>query len=238
MSFREERSDWRRAGVPGLVLLAVVALMRPLEARLAPERAGRPALGSGLAVIGGFRAVVAGGCWLRANLAWERRDAVATRALLELTVRADGRPLYFWLNGARMLAHDVPEWGLDTGAPAAVRERVKREHAEIALAWLDEAEREHGRSAALLIEKANIRLRALGDREGAARLFRMAAEQPGAPWHAARIHGELLRTLGRPAAALAWLRQILPGLPADDPAAQREVVEQRIRELERELGGG
>ena len=64
-----------------------------------------------------------------------------------------------------------------------------------------------------------------------------AAEQPGAPYYAARIYGELLRELGRPAEALAWLRQILPALPADDPAARRDVVVQRIKLLEVEVTG-
>jgi hypothetical protein len=82
---------------------------------------------------------------------------------------------------------------------------------------------------------ANIQLRALGDREGAARLFRQAAGQPQAPYYAARIHAELLRELGRPAEALAWLRQILPDLPASDPAAQRAVVLARIKGLEQDL---
>ena len=70
----------------------------------------------------------------------------------------------------------------------------------------------------------------------ASALFRQAAEQPGAPWQAARIHAELLREMGRPAEALAWLKSILPTLPADDPAARREVVQQRIRELESLVG--
>jgi tetratricopeptide (TPR) repeat protein len=84
---------------------------------------------------------------------------------------------------------------------------------------------------------ANIRLRALGDRAGAAALFRQAAELPGAPWYAARIHAELLREMGRPLEALAWLRQILPDLPADNPAAQRAVVQERIKGLEQAVGG-
>jgi hypothetical protein len=52
------------------------------------------------------------------------------------------------------------------------------------------------------------------------------------------VHAELLRELGRNAEALAWLRKILPDLPADDPAARREVVLQRIKELESVVGDG
>jgi len=194
--------------------------------------------GSGvtLAMLGGMRTVLAGGFWLRTNLAWERRDVAATTELLELTVAADERPLAFWLNGARMLAYDLPGWRAE-GAPAAVRQRNMNEQAQAALAFLERGQRSRGPAAELTIEMANIRLRALGDREGAARLFRQAAEQPGAPYYTARIHAELLRELGRPAEALAWLRQILPTLAADDPAAQRAVVLERIKGLEQEAAG-
>ena len=229
--------------LPPVLLLVAVCLMRPLELRLsAPAMASVPQLailgGSGgtLAVLGGLRAAVAGGFWLRTNLAWERHDAAATTRLLHLTVAADERPLYFWLNGARMLAYDLPEWR-STGAPLAVRQRVAGEQAGIALEFLSTGLRAHAGTAELTIEMANIRLRALDDREGAARLFRQAAEKPGAPYYAARIHAELLRELGHPAEALAWLKQILPSLPADDPAARREVVLARIKGLEQETAG-
>jgi hypothetical protein len=226
--------------LPPALLLAAVCLLRPLEPRLAaPAGASIAQLatlgGSGgvLAVLGGLRGAVADGFWLRTNLAWERRDVAATTALLRLTVAADERQLYFWVNGARILAYDLPEWRAD-GAPQALRQRLARDQARVALDFLEQGLRSHGPEAGLFIEMANIRLRALGDREGAARLFRLAAEQPGAPYYAARIHAELLRELGRPAEALAWLNQILPGLPATDPAARRDVVVARIRELEQE----
>jgi tetratricopeptide (TPR) repeat protein len=225
------------------LLLATVCLMGPLEMRLAaPALASVPQLailgGSGgtLAVLGGMRAAVAGGFWLRTNLAWERRDGAATTSLLHLTVAADERPLYFWLNGARMLAYDLPEWRA-AGAPLALHQRVAGEQARAALDFLTTGLRSHAGTAELYIEMANIRLRALGDREGAARLFRQAAEQPGAPYYAARVHAELLRELGRPAEALAWLKQIVPTLPADDPAARREVVLERIKGLEQATAG-
>lgn len=229
--------------LPPALLLVAACVLRPLELRLAaPVLASVPQLsalggsGGALAVLGGMRAAVAGGFWLRTNLAWERRDSAATTALLNLTVAADERPLYFWLNGARMLAYDLPEWR-SAGAPQALRQRVAGEQARIALDFLEQGLRSHAGAAELTIEMANIRLRALGDREGAARLFRQAAEQPGAPYYAARVHAELLRELGRPAEALAWLQQILPTLPADDPAARREVVLERIKGLEQETAG-
>lgn len=226
--------------LPGLGLLAVGFLLRAAEpvrgvslAReqwtLLADRGGAPA------VLGGWRAVAAGGFWLRANLAWERRDVAAMAWWIELTVAADERPVYFWLNGARMMAYDPPAW-LPPAAPAAVRRRVDEEHARRALDFLERGLRWRGPDPALYVEMGNLHLRRRGDWAAAARCYRLAAEQPGAPYYAARIHAELLCALGRPGEALAWLRQVLPGLPADDPAARREVVVERIRALERGQG--
>jgi hypothetical protein len=200
------------------------------------QRAILTGQGGGLALLGGMRAIVAGGFWLRTNLAWERRDAAAMVLWLELTVAADERPVYFWLNGARMLANDVPTW-LPAGAPTAVVRRAEEQQAQMALRFLDQGLLWHGPDAGLFMEMADIHLRRRGDRENAARCYRLAAEQPGAPFYAARLHGELLRELGRPKEALAWLRQVLPGLSAADPAARYEVVRARIRTLEDELEG-
>lgn len=225
-------------GVTFAVLLAASVVLHPLAQSVAPlarlpARAGR---GGTLALLGGMRSVVAGGFWLKANLAWEKRDSAATFEFIELTVAADGRPTYFWLNGARMLACDLPEWRCDADAPAAIRQKMVTDCAQQALQFLERGRRQHGDEAAILIEMGNIHLRRTGDLEAAARCYRQAAGLPGAPYYAARIHGELLRELGRPAEALAWLRRVLPGLPPDDPAARREVVLERIRELERQVG--
>lgn len=227
--------------LPAGLLLAAGFFLRALEppppAALPGEQLAVLAGQGGLpAVLGGLRAVVAGGFWLRANLAWERRDAEATAVLLELTVAADERPVYFWLNGARMLAYDVPAW-LPATAPAAVRRQFGEAQAQRALDFLAKGLRWHGPAADLYVEQANIHLRRRGDLENAARCYRLAAEQPGAPYYAGRIHAGLLVELGRPQEALAWLRQVLPTLPADDPAARRAAVQARIRELEQDLAG-
>lgn len=229
-------------GATFAALVGTALLLRPIEHSLVPAGPNgaqlSPLAGNGgvLAALGGFRSAAAGGFWLRANLAWEKRDAAATAALIRLTVAADERPVYFWLNGARMLAYDLPEWPLDATAPAAVRQREAIEGARQALHFLEQGRRSHPAEAAFFIEMGNIHLRRTGDVESAARCYRQAAELPDAPYYAARIHGELLRQLGWPAEALAWLREVLAKLPADDPAARREVVEERIRALEREAG--
>lgn len=241
MSFAAASARVGRAGVVLVVLAGSVALLRPLEkllacsenpAVLAGELTGLIGSSRLLGVLGGFRAVVAGGCWLEADLAWECRDAAATRALIELTVAVDGRPLYFWLNGARILAYDLPEWRTDPNAPAAVRRRDRIVAAESALVFLAKAGAGHANDPEYWIEMGDLHLRGTGNLEAAARCYRAAALRPGAPYYAARLHGELLRLLGRRDEALAWLRGILPTLPEDDPAAARDLVLARIRALE------
>jgi hypothetical protein len=233
----------RRVALMLVAAWGVSGLTRPLERGIATVTAVGESRteqltavadqGGLLAVLGGLRSVVASGCWLRANLAWEKSDLAETTRLLDCTVAADERPLYFWLNGARILANDLPEWRLRGPVPTALRSRVNEEQAQAALRFLERGVRWHGADPALFAEMAHIHLRRRGDRESAARFYRLAAEQPGAPYYAARIYAELLQQLGRPEEALAWLRKILPTLPEGDLQARRGVVVERIEELER-----
>jgi tetratricopeptide (TPR) repeat protein len=226
-----------------LLLLPAGWLLRELERPPAPPLVVRAEQWTTLAgqgglpvMLGGLRSVAAGGFWLRANLAWERREQQATRMLIEATVAADERPAYFWLNGARMLAYDFPAW-VPLDAPESVRMNAVQAESARAIAFLEKGLRWHGPDALLYIEMANIHLRQRGDLEAAARCYRLAAGQPGAPYYAARIHAELLLKLGRTWEALAWLQGVLPTLPADDPEARRGVVLDRIRHLERQVAG-
>ena len=189
--------------------------------------------GGGLAMLGGLRPAMASACWLQANLAWERRDLAGTVEMIELTVATDERPLYFWLNGARILACDMPEWRTTPLMPAALRGQIAEEQAQHALEFLEKGLRWRGPAADLYIEMANIHLRRRADVAQAARFYRLAAEQPDAPYFAGRIYAELLCSLGRPSEALAWLKHQLPDLPRNDPGARRDVVLERIKALER-----
>jgi hypothetical protein len=117
-----------------------------------------------------------------------------------------------------------------------VEQRIRREQAMVALHHLDAAARVHPESVDLWVERANIQLNALKDYDAAAESYRHAWEMPGGPYYAARLHAEMLRRAGRKAEALAWLVQLHPQLPRNDEAAAADVVLERIRELEHELG--
>ena len=226
------------------------AALRWMEAPLwAALRAEQPALrldsaaaaagqGVTLGLLGGFRAIVADFTWLRLHVIWEQRDLAATDTLLRLVTTIDPRPLYFWVNGARIIAFDMTAWRIaEAGGhevlPAVQRDRLGAEQARLAIRLLEEAMTFHPGNAALWIERANIELNRLRDGEAAAESYRKAWEQPGAPTYAARLHAELLRRLGRKAEALVWLTRLHPQLPPEEEGT--ELVLSRIRDLEREL---
>lgn len=218
----------------------------------AEARAKQPALrldssfaaagqGVTLALLGGFRALVADVAWIRLYALWEKRDLPGTESFIRVVTAVDPRPVYFWTNGARMLAHDLTAWRVEAaGGYDAVgkagEDRIGREQGRQALRHLEHALAFHPASADLWIERANIELTRMHDPAAAAECYRRAWEQPRAPYYAARLHAEMLRRLGRKHEALAWLVQLHPALPAGDEAAARDRVLDRIRELERELG--
>lgn len=188
---------------------------------------------------GGARRVVADFAWLSAYVKWEQQNAAGTEAMLALTTKLDPAPLYFWINGARMIAYDFPQWSHeDSGAAPTDGTAIQARQnycARRALNFLDRAIAQHPQSALLWIERANIQYARLRDFDGAAESFRAAAVLPGAPYYAGRLHAEMLRRAGRKAEALAWLRELYPKLPHGSEAAAADLVRERIRVLEAEL---
>ena len=216
--------------------------MRAEQPALRLDAAGAAAgQGLTLGVLGGFRAIAADFTWLRVYVIWETRDLPATGTLLRVVTALDPRPLYFWLNGARIVAYDMTAWRIAAAGgydavPVALQEQIGAEQARLALRRLDEAMAFHPSNAELWIERGSIELNKLHDPLAAAESYRRASEQPGAPYYAARLHAEMLRRAGHKAEALAWLIRLHPQLPPQLEAAGAEIVLGRIRDLERELG--
>ncbi len=253
IAFANVKSSAATAAVILAGLLLMHAVLRGVEVPLwTALRAEQPALrlatagavagqGITLGVLGGFRALAADFTWLRVFTIWEDRDLPATETLLRLVTALDPRPLYFWLNGARIVAYDMTSWRIAAAGgydavPEAVRSRLEREQARLALRRLDEAMQFHPASAELWIERGSIELNRLHDPLAAAESYRRAWAQPQAPYYAARLVAEMLRRAGRKEDALAWLVQLHPHLPRGDEAAGADLVLGRIRDLEKELG--
>ena len=234
-----------------LVLVVLGVATRPIEAPAwqivksrQPEmnlEAIEGALGQGLivGVLGGFRAVMADFLWIRTNTIWERRDRVKLDAMVRLVTTLDPRPEFFWINGARMIAYDVPNWRIKeeggyTDVPESRQQALDREQAGQAFAMLARAREFHPNKAKLYLEVGQIYLNRLKDVPNAAKWFLLASQQPDAPYFAARIYGELLRREGKNAEAYYFLKQLHLDLP-DDPYAQKPIIYDRILELEEEL---
>lgn len=211
------------------------------------------ALGQGVTVglLGGFRAIVADFFWIKTNAVWEDTDLPATQTFIKLVTAIDPRPLYFWQNGSRMIAYDMSNWrivaeGGYKAVPQARQRKIDEEQAAVALKYLHEAFGYHPNAPLLHIEIANVYLNRLKDPVSAAKSYKLAAQQPGAPFYAARIYAELLRRQGRGQEAYMWLKQLYPTLPKQvDPekgitpfkveSGMAPIVLERIRELEKEL---
>ena len=228
--------------------LALEPLARPVWHRLTRDRTALhgaglatglgQAIGPGL--LGGCRALAADLVWLRAYAAWESSDLAATRTLLELATAADPRPLVFWLNGARIIGYDMAEWriaaaGGRAAVPAVVQRRIEEDQARRAIAYLENGLAQHPQHPLLYLEIAHLHLHRRNDVAAAAGFYQLAARQPGAPFYAARIYGELLKKLGRHREAYFWLVTLYPTLPVDNERAMAAVVLGRIRELEDRL---
>lgn len=234
-----------------LALLLLGLLTRPVEAPAwQVVKAGQPemnleaiegSLGQGLVigVLGGFRAILADFLWIRTNTVWERKDRAKLDAMIRLVTTLDPRPEFFWINGSRMIAYDVPNWrireegGYDA-VPEARQQALDLEQAEQAFELIDTALDFHPENARLYLEKGQIYLNRLKDDANAAEWFLKASKKPGAPFFAARIYAELLRRQGKNAEAYAYLKELHRELP-DTPFAQKGVILERIGELEDEL---
>ena len=236
-----------------LVFLGLGLLTRPLEVPAWQTVKSRQielnlegvegALGQGLVigVLGGFRTIVADFMWLQLNHHWEKRERVKVDALIRLVTMLDPRPDFFWINGARMTAYDVPNWRIrEAGGynvvPEVRQREIDREQAEQAFALLRRALEFHPDNPKVHLEFAQIYLNRLKDSENAAQWFLSASRQENAPFYAARIHAELLRRMDKDQQAYTFLKGLFLSLPDDNPYAQKDIVLERIRELEGELG--
>jgi len=236
----------------GLALL-VGWIVSPLERSIA-KRLGQQSeveslrnldsqFGQGLsvAILGGYRSVAANLVWLSMNQDWERRDMAGTLGKIALATAIDPRPEIFWLNGARIIANDMPTWVVgieqsDLLAETDDGKAIASQFADRALAFLEGSRVYHSNNPKMYLEEAMILWRKADDLEGAAERFKQAIEAENPPYYAFRIYGELLVKLGRKREALEMLEAHYQTLPDNSIEAMKPVVADRIRRLKRELG--
>ncbi len=246
---------WVKAlGVPLLVLMLVGALLKPLSTQVWEKvRAAQPelslldlkdGLGQGmlLGVFGGFRSLIADFVWISGNGDWEKRDRAKTETMIHLALTLDPTNSFFWRNGARILAYDIPVWRLrdemklnpdDRENPMV--KQVRLEQCARAFELLDKTITREPNNPWPYTEKAQIYNLVLKDTENAAIWFGKASALPRAPYFAGRIRAELLVKMGKVREAYDCLLHFYNDLPTNDPYAARDFVYDRLRELEDEL---
>lgn len=197
--------------------------------------------GLSVAILGGYRSVAANLIWLTKNRDWEQHDMAGTLGKLALATSIDPRPELFWINGARIIANDMPTWvvGLehaDLLDHTAEGKALVKQYAIRALKYLEGSRVYHQANPKIYIEEAMIQWRKLDDLEKAADRFQKAIESEDPPYYAFRIYGELLVRLGRKEDALSLLESHYATLPNDSIEAMKPVVSERIRILRKELG--
>ena len=234
-----------------IILVLLGLLMRPIEVPAwKAVKAGQSemnlealegALGQGLVigVLGGFRAILADFLWIRTNTIWERKDRAKLDSMVRLVTTLDPRPDFFWINGSRMIAYDVPNWrireeGGYSDVPEERQQAIDLEQSSQAFDLIDQALDFHPGNAKLYLEKAQIYLNRLKDDANAAEWFLRASQQDDAPYFAGRIHAELLRKQGLDAEAYDFLKNLHTELP-NTPFAQKGIILERILDLEKTL---
>ena len=235
-----------------LLLLGLALVMRPVEQRahvaFSAAQSDLPlsqiegALGPGiiLAVLGGFRTILADFSWIRLNAAWEQKAHGELDALIRLVTTLEPDSVYFWINSARMLAYDVPHWRIDAAGGSSVlsatqQREIFEEQAQHAFELLARARQFHPLESKLHLEVAQIYLIRLQDHAAAGEWFLKASELPAAPYYAARRYADLLQLQGLNQQAYLFLKQLHQKLPNEDPYAQKNIVLERIQQLEASL---
>ena len=149
------------------------------------------------AVFGGYRAAIADFVWLKAYLAWEKRDYGKCLSNIELSVDIDPANIAFWSLGANIIAYDTPHWLFDgRAASPAVEKSIRRRQARLALDFLDRGIAANPQSRRLKLDKALVYSFALGDKQSALRCH-LAACDAGAPIYVVRDCANMLEECGR-----------------------------------------
>lgn len=227
-------------------------LVEPLTLELREKRGGddgaeslaslSSGLGSGvsIAVLGGYRTITASLVWISMYGDWQYRRADEVIEKMNLAVALNPDAEGFWIDGARIIANDMPIWEVgDEHALALFEEEegseVRRAYARRALEFLEKAPEHLEDDVEILVEKGVIFWQKLEDLEQAVQYFERAAKQQNAPFYVSRVYAELLRKAGRTREAYEYLIRHYETLPEDRLDAMKPLVARRIAELRAEL---
>lgn len=199
-------------------------------------------LGQGLSIaaLGGYRVIAANFVWISMYGDWQYRRAAPVLEKMSLAVALNPHSEYFWVDGSRIIANDMPVWEVGDNKMGSLfetetGEAVRHAYAERALRFLEDAPAELGASVPLLVEKGSICWRRLGDLERAIGFFAQAVARENVPYYVCRVYAELLYRNGQARDAYEYLASHYADLPDDDLRARKQMVKRRLEELRGEL---
>ncbi len=196
-------------------------------------------LGQGitLAALGGYRNVAANFVWISMYGDWRYQLKSDVLEKMNLAVSLNPDSLYFWIDGSRIIANDMPVWHVGVDHMGSLFETedgiaIRKDYGEKALAYLNQAPPRIARQIPFLVEKAAICWQRLEDLDRALVYFEEAVSQESVPNYVCRVYAEILIKNGQFEAAYEYLKTHYASLPDNDPSAMKPFVAERIRELE------
>ncbi len=234
------------ASLLGWALTPLAQSVRPPQSTSPAERSDLSSLATGLgqgislAALGGYRNIAANLVWIELYRDWQRRRAPEVLEKMSLAVALNPDSEFFWIDGARIIANDMPVWEVgddkaDSLFDTQAGGEVRRDYGRRALAFLRKAPPEFSRDPEMLVEQGLIWWKKLDNLGRAADFFLRAASQENAPYYISRVYAELLHKNGQTEEAYQYLKRHYETLPDDDIRAMKPFVARRIEELGSEL---
>lgn len=200
----------------------------------------RARLGQNLAValLSGFRGIVADFVWLGAHSAWEDQKWYKMREGIELAVVLQPHSISFWDIGAWHFAWNAsygesvnPKYPSD-----AYRLKVQRDWILAGKAFLEQGIQNNPDSWDLKFKLGWILYQKLNDPLGSVPWFKKAGAYPEAPLYVHRMVGHMLVKAGHHREAYEWWKQLWAQDHARHPEQLWKKIAQWGREAEDKLG--
>jgi hypothetical protein len=237
-----------------LVLVLPALLLMPLERRINAERRvlkyggahvsrevrGSIGQGTAIALLAGFRGVVADFLWIQSHSYWEKKEWLRQYRNIELVTLLQPQSVMFWDLGQWHMA-----WNIAYGARSDPANRTEAEGIKREREWQQRAREFLSRGIDNLPNRYDLYF-ALGwlywqklnkwqpdADERAAEYFGVAAAFPDAPTYVGRLHAHALEKAGKRQQAYEYWKM----LSANRSQANQNwsVVEREVKRLENEL---
>ncbi len=227
-------------------------LMQPLTRTALPQAnsseslaslSGNLGQGITLAALGGYRNIAANFVWISMYGDWRYRLKPEVLKKMKLAVSLNPDSAYFWIDGSRIIANDMPVWQVGDDFMESLFETkegiaVRKEYGEQALAFLEMAPQGVSQQIPVLVEKAVICWQRLEDLDRALVYFKQAVEREAVPNYVCRVYAEILVKNGQVKEAYEYLKIHYAGLSDEDRTAMKPFVARRIEELKEKLAAG